>query len=331
VAADSEVVGVEVAAAADRKSRNMRYLNITVFVVVVKLLSGIPLHAATPEGRGFSSANAAAKALVSAAKSDDVTDLIAILGPASKEILTTNDPVADQQMWRKFVERAAAKMKLVPDPTDADEQTLVVGKDEWPLPIPIVRENGKWHFDVEQGKQEILARRIGSNELDAIEVCRGYVEAQNNYAEEDRTGSGVLHYAQKIVSSPGKHDGLYWPSTSGDDESPIGAIVARAFAEGYTKRNDPYHGYYFRVLTAQGPHASGGTMSYLHNNLMTSGFALIAWPSDYRSTGVMTFLVDKTGIVYQKDLGPKTSEIASAYTAYEPDETWAPVSIQAKK
>jgi hypothetical protein len=309
----------------------MRYLNITVFVVAVKLVSGIPLHAATPEGRGFASANAAAKALVSAAKSDDVTDLIAILGPASREILTTSDPVADQQMRRKFAAQAAAKMKLVPDLKNANAQTLLVGKDEWPVPIPIVKVNGEWHFDVEQGKREILARRIGSNELDAIEVCRGYVEAQNDYAEEDRTGSGTVHYAQKIISSPGKHDGLYWTSSGGGDESPIGAIVARAFAEGYTNRRDPYHGYYFKVLTAQGPHAPGGAMSYLRNDMMTSGFALIAWPSDYRSTGVMTFLVDKTGIVYQKDLGPRTSEVAGAYTSYEPDETWTPASIQAKK
>ncbi len=309
----------------------MRYFNITVFAVAVELLVGIPLCAATPEGRGFASANAAAKALVRAATSDDVTDLIAILGPASKEILTTSDPVADQQMRRKFAAQAAVKMKLVPDPKEANAQTLLVGKDEWPLPIPIVKVNGEWHFDVEHGKQEILARRIGSNELDAIEVCRGYVEAQNDYAEDNRTGSGVPHYAQKIISSPGEHDGLYWTTTSGQDESPIGAIVARAFAEGYTKKRDPYHGYYFRILTAQGPHAPGGAMSYLHNDLMTSGFALIAWPSDYRSTGVMTFLVDKTGIVYQKDLGPRTPEIARAYSAYEPDETWTPVSIQAKK
>ncbi len=320
-----------VAGAVDRRSRNMRYLNINVVAIAVGLLAGIPLHAATPEGRGFASPNAAAKALISAAKSDDVTDLIAILGPASKEILTTSDPVADQQMRRKFVERAAAKIKLVPNPNEANSQTLLIGKDEWPLPIPIVKVNGEWHFDVEQGKQEILARRIGSNELDAIEVCRGYVEAQNDYAEKDRTESGVRHYAQKIVSSPGKQDGLYWTSAGGEDESPIGAIVARAFAEGYTKKQDPYHGYYFRILTAQGPHAPGGAMSYLHNGLMTSGFALIAWPSDYRSTGVMTFLVDKTGIIYQKDLGPRTSEIAGAYTAYDPDGTWPPVSIQAKK
>jgi Protein of unknown function (DUF2950) len=309
----------------------MRYLNITVCAVAVLLLAGTPLNAATPEGRGFASANAAAKALVGAAKSDDVTDLIAILGPASKEILTTNDPVADQQIRRKFAALATAKMKVVPDPKDANSQTLLVGKDEWPLPIPIVKVNGEWHFDVEQGRQEILARRIGSNELDAIEVCRGYVEAQNDYTEEDRTGSGVPHYAQKIISSPGKHDGLYWTSSGGEEESPIGEIVARAFAEGYTKRHDPYRGYYFRILTAQGPHAAGGAMSYLHNDLMTSGFALIAWPSDYKSTGIMTFLVDKTGIVYQKDLGPRTSEIAGAYTAYDPDETWTPVSTQAKK
>jgi hypothetical protein len=309
----------------------MRYLNITLFAVAVELLAGISLHAATPEGRGFASPNAAAKALVSAAKNDDVADLIAILGPASKEILTTSDPVADQEMRRKFVAGATAKIKLVPDPKEANTETLLVGKDEWPLPIPIVKVNGQWRFDVEQGKQEILARRIGSNELDAIEVCRGYVEAQNDYAEKDRTGSGLPHYAQKIISSPGKHDGLYWTSTGADDESPIGEIVARAFAEGYTKRHDPYHGYYFRILTAQGPHVPGGAMNYLHNGLMTSGFALIAWPSDYRSTGVMTFLVDKTGIVYQKDLGPTTSEVAGAYTAYDPDQTWTPVSIQAKK
>jgi Protein of unknown function (DUF2950) len=309
----------------------MRYLNITLFAVAVELLAGISLHAATPEGRGFASPNAAAKALVSAAKNDDVADLIAILGPASKEILTTSDPVADQEMRRKFVAGATAKIKLVPDPKEANTETLLVGKDEWPLPIPIVKVNGQWRFDVEQGKQEILAQRIGSNELDAIEVCRGYVEAQNDYAEKDRTGSGLPHYAQKIISSPGKHDGLYWTSTGADDESPIGEIVARAFAEGYTKRHDPYHGYYFRILTAQGPHVPGGAMNYLHNGLMTSGFALIAWPSDYRSTGVMTFLVDKTGIVYQKDLGPTTSEVAGAYTAYDPDQTWTPVSIQAKK
>jgi len=309
----------------------MRYFIMIALTIAGTLLTGIPIHAATPEGRGFSSADAAAKALVSAAKSDDVTALIDILGPASKDILTTSDPVADQKIRKMFVARAAAKMKLVADRGQANAKTLLVGKDEWPLPIPIVHVNGQWYFDIEQGKQEILMRRIGGNELDAIDVCRGYVEAQNNYAEEDRTGSGILHYAQKIISAPGKHDGLYWPSNGPNDESPIGAIVARAFAEGYTKKHEPYHGYYFKVLTGQGSLASGGEMSYLQNGLMTKGFALIAWPSDYKSTGIMTFIVDKAGIVYQKDLGTKTPEIAAAYKAYAPDQTWSPVETSARK
>jgi hypothetical protein len=307
----------------------MRYFTSIALAIASNLLVGIPLvgipiDATTPEGRGFSSADAAAKALVTAAKSADVATLIAILGPAAKDILTTSDPVGDRQIRRKFVARASAKMKLVADPRDPNAKTLLVGKDEWPLPIPIVQVDGEWYFDVEQGKQEILTRRIGGNELDAIEVCRGYVEAQNDYAEKDRTGSGVLHYAQKIISSPGKHDGLYWSSSGPNDESPIGDMVARAFAEGYTK-GDPYHGYYFKILTGQGTQASGGEMSYLHNGLMTKGFALIAWPSNYGSTGIMTFIVDKAGIVYQKDLGPKTPDIAAAYTAYAPDGTWTPV------
>ena len=295
------------------------------------LLVGVPVGAATPEGRGFPSADAAAKALISAARSDDVASLIDILGPASKEILTTSDPVADKKIRQKFTERAAVKMRLVADRREPKAKTLLVGKDDWPLPIPIVQVSGQWYFDVEQGKQEILARRIGSNELDAIEVCRGYVEAQNDYAEKDRTASGILHYAEKIISSPGKQDGLYWANTAGSEESPIGDVIARAFAEGYTKKRDPYHGYYYKILTSQGRHASGGELSYLQNGLMTKGFALIAWPSDYRSTGIMTFIVDKSGIVYQKDLGPKTPALATAYTAYDPDDTWAPVSASARK
>jgi Protein of unknown function (DUF2950) len=309
----------------------MRYLNIVALSFATQLLICIPIDAATLEGRGFPSADAAAKALVSAAKSDNVTVLTEILGPSSKEILTTSDPVADRQTRQTFAKRAAAKTKLILDPREPNGRILLVGKDEWPLPIPIVQINGEWYFDVEQGKQEILMRRIGGNELDAIEVCRGYVEAQNNYAEEDRTGSGVLHYAQKIISSPGKHDGLYWSGGGANEESPIGDFVARAFAEGYTKGRDPYHGYYFKILTRQGRQASGGEMSYLHNGMMTKGFALIAWPSNYGSTGIMTFIVDKAGIVYQKDLGPTTPEIAGAYTAYNPNMTWTPVSTSARK
>jgi hypothetical protein len=309
----------------------MRYFSIVALAIAGNLLVGFPIDAATPGGRGFPSADAAAKSLIGAAKSDDVTSLIDILGASAKEILTTSDPVADQKIRRAFAARASAKTKLVDNPREANTKTLLVGKDDWPLPIPIVQVNGKWYFDVDQGKQEILSRRIGSNELDSIEVSRGYVEAQDDYAEKDRTGSGIPHFAKKIISSPGTHDGLYWASSDDSDPSPMGDVIARAFAEGHAKRHEPYHGYYYKILTSQGPHASGGEMSYLQNGLMTKGFALIAWPSDYRSTGIMTFIVDKSGIVYQKDLGPTTPEIAGAYTAYDPDETWTPVSTSAGK
>jgi hypothetical protein len=308
----------------------MRSFSNTLLSLAAALLIGNSAVGATPNGRAFPSADAAAKALVNAAKSDDVAGLIAILGSSSKEILATSDAVADRQIRRAFVERAAAKIKLVADPKHPGAKTLLVGKDDWPLPIPIIRVKDKWYFDMEEGKDEILARRIGSNELDAIEVCRGYVEAQNNYADDNRAGN-IVYYAQKIMSSPGKRDGLYWTSSGNNDESPIGEFVSRAFAEGYTSRHEPYHGYFFKILTAQGLHASGGSMSYIRDGLMTRGFALIAWPADYGVTGVMTFLVDKAGIVYQKDLGPKTAEMGRQYTRYDPDETWAPVANSASK
>jgi len=289
------------------------------------------LNAAAPEGQGYLTPRAAARALVAAAKSDDIERLTKVLGPSAKDILVTNDTVADTQTRRKFVALAETRMSIASDPKNPNMKILEVGKDAWPLPIPLVRQQGRWHFDLERGKREILARRIGANELVAIDVCRGYVEAQNDYAEVDRTGSGAKHYAQKIISSQGKRDGLYWPSVHESDESPIGDAVTHAFAEGYTKKNEPYHGYYFKILTAQGSHATGGQMSYLQRGLMTKGFALIAWPSSYGSTGTMTFIVDKSGIVYQKNLGSKTDEIAGAYRAYDPDETWSPVGTSARK
>jgi hypothetical protein len=288
------------------------------------ILLQIPGVGANPDGKAFPSADAAAQALVAAAKNDDAARLIEILGPSGKSIVSTGDTVADRNARRAFAARAALKMKLVPSHGSKTAKTLLAGKDDWPLPIPIVEMNGQWYFDTAQGKQEILTRRIGSNELDAIEVCRGFVEAQADYAAQNRTANNLPVYAQKIISSPGEHDGLYWPGEN--DESPIGEIVAKAIAQGYTNKHDPYHGYYFRVLTAQGPNASGGAMSYLDNGLMTKGFALVAWPSNYGLTGIMTFVVDRTGIVYQKDLGRKTPEIAAGYSAYDPDKTWTPVS-----
>jgi hypothetical protein len=287
--------------------------------------------AASPGGKGFPSPDAAAQALVSAARADNANALIDILGPSAEAIVSTRDQVADRKGRRDFAVRASQKVKLVAYHGRRDAKTLLAGNDEWPLPIPIVEVQGKWYFDTAQAKEEILNRRVGHNELDAIEVCRGYVEAQNEYAEANRTADGTPYYAQKIISSPERHDGLYWKGEPGGSESPIGKIVAKAFAEGYTKRGDPYHGYYFKLLKAQGPHASGGEMSYLEDNAMTKGYALVAWPSDYGSTGIMTFLVSKTGIVYQKDLGPRTTRVASSYAAYNPDGTWAPVGEMTRR
>jgi Protein of unknown function (DUF2950) len=284
-------------------------------------------YAATPSsgGEGFNSPEEAAKAIVAAAKSQNVANVLKILGPSAREILVTGDPVADRNVRQQFAERAAEKMQVVSDPKHPGWKIIEVGNDNWPLPIPIVEANGQWRFDTDKGKHEILLRRIGNDELSAIEICRGYVEAQNEYAERDHTGGHGPRYAQKVASSPGQRDGLYWKSDDPNDESPIAEIFARATKEGYTKRTEPYHGYFFKVLKGQGPHASGGAMSYLDNGAMTRGFALIAWPSNYGSTGVMTFLVDKTGIVYQKDLGPQTARIAAATNVYDPDQKWTPV------
>jgi hypothetical protein len=289
------------------------------------VLIGALSAAAIPGGRAFPSPDAAARALVVAAKTNDVNALIEILGPSSRDIISTRDPVADRKIRRDFAARAAQKMRVVASREGPNERVLLAGNDDWPLPIPIVQRNGKWYFDTARGRQEILNRRIGSNELDAIEVARGYVEAQNDYGEQNQTGLGVPIYAQKVISSPGQRDGLYWAGQPGVEDSPIGKIIARAFAEGYNKTGEPFHGYYFKVLTRQGPHAPGGEVDYVDNGAMTKGFAFVAWPANYGSTGIMTFLVNKTGIVYQKDLGPNTEKIASAYTAYDPDSTWTPV------
>jgi hypothetical protein len=306
----------------------MHRFNVFAPAVTSLLLLPVLAVAATPDGKGFPSADAAAHALVSAAKANDAAAVIEILGPAAKSIVATHDSVADKKELHDFAALATQKMKVVASPGKQNMKTLLVGKDEWPLPIPIVQMNGQWYFDTAQGKTEIVNRRIGGNESDAIELCRGFVEAQHNYAEENRTADNLPVYAQRIISSPGQHDGLYWASTSTDeqDESPMGEIVARALAEGYTNKHEPFHGYYFKVLTGQGPHAEGGETSYLDNGVMSKGFALIAWPSNYGSTGIMTFLVSKTGIVYQKDLGRKTADLASGYSVYNPDETWNPVS-----
>jgi hypothetical protein len=287
----------------------------------------VPARSATADlqGKAFPTAAAAAQALVDAAKADNTTEVIAILGPSARDIVSTRDAVADRNTRRAFVARATQKMRVVPVRGRPNEMTMLAGNDDWPLPIPIVQVNGKWYFDTARGRKQILMRRVGSNELDAMEVSRGYVEAQNQYAEQHRTEQGVPYYAQKVISSPGEHDGLYWEGED-QEQSPIGAGIARAIAEGYTDKNEPYHGYFFRVLTKEGPNATGRAINYINDGAMTRGFALIAWPAQYGATGIMTFVVNKSGIVYEKDLGPQTSKLASALTAYDPDSTWSPVS-----
>jgi hypothetical protein len=204
---------------------------------------------------------------------------------------------------------------------------LVVGKDEWPLPIPIVKQDSGWHFDTKAGAQEIVDRRIGANELNAIEVCRAYVDAQTDYAMKDRNNDGFKEYAQKFVSSPGKHDGLYWPAQAGEEESPMGPLAASARAEGYGSthvegKRTPYYGYYYRILKAQGKSAPGGAVDYVVKGHMIGGFALVAFPAEYGVSGIMSFIVSYDGVVYQKDLGPSTAKIAGAMTRFDPDPTW---------
>jgi hypothetical protein len=299
----------------------------SVFVVAVAGLALQPAFAVptTPYGKGFASPDAAAQALVAAARANDPAAILEILGPSAKSVVTTRDAVADRKIRQEFAARAAQKMRVAAVPGKSNMKKLLVGRDEWPLPFPIVQVDGKWYFDTAKGKDEILSRRIGRNENDVIGISRGFVEAEHNYAALNRTENNVPIYAQRIISTPGKHDGLYWPAAEGEDASPMGDLAARAIAEGYTNKREPFHGYYFKVLTGQGPHVPGGEMSYVDNGQMTKGFALIAWPADYGSTGIMTFLVNKSGIVYQKDLGRKTADIASAYTTYNPDQTWTPV------
>jgi hypothetical protein len=205
---------------------------------------------------------------------------------------------------------------------------MVVGQEDYPFPIPLMRKNGMWRFDTAAGREEILSRRIGRNELDAIQASLAYVDAQNEYAEKDRTGAGMNTYAQRIVSQPGKKDGLYWPSPQGGEESPLGELFAQATSQGYQAGGSPtpYHGYYFKVLTRQGPAASGGELDYVVQGKMIGGFALVAYPAEYRNSGVMTFIVNHAGTVYQKDLGPRTASLAEGMKSFNPDRTWQKVS-----
>ena len=268
--------------------------------------------------RGFDSPTAASDALIKAASESDKASLLSILGPNSEDIVSTGDPVQDKNRLSDFLAKASEKRSFE---KQKNREILLVGNDEWPLPIPIVKYKGQWYFDSESGREEILRRRIGANELDAIAVCRGYVQAQKQYATQAH--DGVNQYAQKIISTPGKQDGLYWEETEGVPPSPISNAIARAIAEGYsTERRAPFHGYYFKILKGQGPAAPLGQIDFVIDGIMIGGFALIAAPAEYGVTGIKTFMVSHDGIVYQKDLGPDTFKTAAQIDRYNPDKTW---------
>jgi hypothetical protein len=278
--------------------------------------------APVPSGQAFATPKEAADALIQAASNFDVPALLKILGKGADDIVASEDTVQDKKRALEFAAKAKEKEELVPVPKNKAVVTLNVGNDDWPLPIPIVQsKDGKWYFDNKAGHDEILRRRIGENELDVITILRGYDEAQQEYARQTHDNSGVNQYAQRIVSSPGNHDGLAWQNPDGTWGGPVGEGAAKAMAEGFAQ-GEPFHGFYFKVLTGQGPAARLGQLDYLVESAMIGGFALVAWPAEYRVTGVQTFIVSWDGVIYQKDLGPDTTKIASAMKRYNPDKTW---------
>ena len=275
-----------------------------------------------PSGKAFDTPEEAAQALTKAADEYNVPALLEILGSNGQDLVASQDPVEDKARAAAFVELAREKESITTDPKDSKRATLSVGKDDWPLPIPLVNRHGKWYFDTAAGRQEILFRRIGANELDAIQICRGYVEAQREYASEKHEGALVNQYAQRIISTPGKHDGLAWQNSDGTWGGPVGEHIDKALALGYSNRSQPYHGYFFKILKGQGTAAPMGALNFVVEGVMIGGFALAAAPAQYRVTGVQSFIVSQDGIVYQKDLGPDTLAVFKNMQTYNPDRTW---------
>jgi DUF2950 family protein len=286
-----------------------------------------PVAQAKPvPGKTFETPQQAADAIIAAAASYDVAALVSIFGAGGRDLVVTGDPVQDKNRAEEFATRARERKTVTVDPANPNRAILSVGSNDWPLPVPIVRRGGTWLFDAAAGREEILNRRIGGNELAAIETCRGYVEAQHEYALTKRDVAGVNQYAQRLISTPGRQDGLAWQNADGSWAGPIGEAVARAIDQGYSPLPEPYNGYYFKVLTGQGPAAPLGEMDFVIKGVMIGGFALIAAPAEYAVTGIQTFIVSHDGVVYQKDLGPDTLNIAKSIQRFNPDKTWTPVS-----
>lgn len=285
--------------------------------------------AAASAQRSFASPDEAASALAKAARADDQSALRAIFGPGHDALLSSGDRYADREQLHRFTVAYDEKRILV---TQAPGHVVLeVGVEGWPLPIPIVERDGRWLFDTKAGAEEMINRRIGRNELATIRVLLTYVEAQKEFFAHTKQQTGTGQYAQRLISQPGKQDGLYWPASGNAEESPFGPLVAQAMDEGYPGnisggKRIPYQGYYYRILTAQGPNAPGGALDYLQSGRMTRGYALLAWPASYGASGVMTFQVNQDGIVFQKDLGPDTAHQVNAIARFNPDLTWARVT-----
>jgi Protein of unknown function (DUF2950) len=277
----------------------------------------------------FATPAQAAQALYKAAEDGNQEEMMAVLGDDGKDLVYSGDPVQDKSGMESFVRSYKTKHSIVEQ--DSKTRILRVGPSDWELPIPIVNDGGKWRFDTAAGRQELVYRRIGHNELGAIAACRGYIDAQKDYASSGHDGQPTGIYAQRFLSSPGKQNGLYWETAEGDPPSPAGPLLAQAGDEGYATdasgmKGQPYHGYFYRVLKAQGAAAKGGAKSYLVDGKLTGGVAMVAFPAQYKVSGVMTFIINQRGIVYQKDLGDKTTDIATAMTEYNPDSTWKKVT-----
>jgi Protein of unknown function (DUF2950) len=307
-------------------------VGVAVFVsltIVPAAASQVPARAAsagTSAGaRTFGSPQQAAEALVAAAELFDTGRLVELFGPSGKDIALTGEDAQDRQRAVDFAAMAREKMSVSIDPKSRNRAFLIVGNEDWPFPVPIVKRGGGWSFDAAAGRQEIRARRIGSNELDAIQIARGYVEAQHEYALRPREGYDVNQYAQHIISTPGTQDGLAWQTSDGTWEGPIGEKVARAIQQGYS-RGEPYHGYFFKILKGQGPAAPLGTLDYVVNGAMIGGFALVAAPATYGVTGIKTFMVSQDGVVYEKDFGPATMAEFKKMERFNPNRSWTPVT-----
>ena len=290
----------------------------------------VPSVLLSAQEQRFGSSEDAVKALTAAADNKDTNALNTIFGPAASNLISA-DPIQASNALAKFSRRISERVAAVPASDSKIE--LNIGYDAWPFPIPLVKGDGQWFFDTEAGQEEILNRRVGRNELDTIRVCKAFVEAQRQYDSVDRMGDGVMQYAQHLRSTPGIHDGLYWHAEPGEDASPLGPLIAAARGEGYTHESKimteaqaPYHGYYFKVLTRQGRNAPGGKYNYIVNGHMVAGFGLVAWPAEWGNSGVMTFIVNQEGKVYEANLGVKTPSIALKMTTYDPNSDWKPVA-----